>query len=200
MAITKTDTDEANFHWVMGGNPRAIEAQEARGQAQLVATVDKLPSAIRKREQWEALGFTFGPPDEKDPLFCAATMPPGWAKRATDHSMWVDVVDDKGRKRGAMFYKAAFYDRHAHLNPPDVRYYVGYGDGDDWNNDQRVVRDCATGTVLFTTDKIARPAQSNDSHEAYAIWREGVDAIEAEAKAWLAERFPDHENPAAYWD
>ena len=29
--------------------------------------------------------------------------------------MWSDLLDDKGVKRGSIFYKAAFYDRSAFL-------------------------------------------------------------------------------------
>src|SRR6185436_8068032 len=37
-------------------------------------------------------------------------------KIATDHSMYTDLVDDKGRVRASIFYKAAFYDRKADIS------------------------------------------------------------------------------------
>jgi len=43
-------------------------------------------------------------------------LPIGWKKRSTGHSMWNDLVDDKGRVRATFFYKAAFYDRDAFIN------------------------------------------------------------------------------------
>ena len=43
-------------------------------------------------------------------------MPNGWKKQATDHSMWSELIDDKGKVRATIFYKAAFYDQRAFLN------------------------------------------------------------------------------------
>jgi hypothetical protein len=43
-------------------------------------------------------------------------LPEGWHIKATDHSMWSNLVDDKGRNRASIFYKAAFYDREAFLS------------------------------------------------------------------------------------
>lgn len=111
-------TTETSVHpeWVMGGNPRAIEAQEAQGQRDLVANtqlpVDCTPDFKAKLE---AAGVIFGAKTPGDPLFCMATLPKGWKKQATDHSMWSDLVDDKGKKVAAIFYKAAFYDRSAFM-------------------------------------------------------------------------------------
>ncbi len=90
--------------------PNGIEKQEARGQRQLLAS-QKLP----KDGPWTeatALGFVRG--KDVDDLFCEATLPAGWQKQGTDHSMWSDIVDAEGKKRAAIFYKAAFYDRSAH--------------------------------------------------------------------------------------
>lgn len=108
--------------------PGGIEAQEAAGQQSLVAHKDRLPiiGTIRnrggadipdERAKWEAAGFVFGdeiPEQGRRPVFVACTFPPGWRLQATDHSMWSDVIDDAGRKRASVFFKAAFYDYAAH--------------------------------------------------------------------------------------
>lgn len=95
-----------------------IAAMEKRGQQQLVNS-DRLPSKIQggsgERTAMEALGFTFGEPDPGDPLFMPAALPAGWKREASDHDMWSYILDGNGRKRVAVFYKAAFYDRKAFM-------------------------------------------------------------------------------------
>jgi len=49
-------------------------------------------------------------------LFIKVELPKGWSIKPTDHSMWSNLVDDKGREICSIFYKAAFYDRDAHLS------------------------------------------------------------------------------------
>lgn len=99
--------------------PGGIEAQERRGQLE-EATKQTLPIVLNHRyganqeearKPWEALGFKFGKP--VDNLFVECEFPKGWGKVPTDHAMHTDIVDDKGHKRGNIFYKAAFYDRNA---------------------------------------------------------------------------------------
>jgi hypothetical protein len=49
-------------------------------------------------------------------MFRPATLPEGWRREGSDHAMWSHIVDDQGRKRASIFYKAAFYDRGAHMS------------------------------------------------------------------------------------
>lgn len=104
-----------------------IEAQEKQGQTQLVHS-DRLPTRVLHctDADLEALGFTFGQPDPQDPIFRPATLPDGWKKVPSDHDMWSYVVDTLGRRRVAVFYKAAFYDRSAHMWTESVHNYVGH--------------------------------------------------------------------------
>lgn len=98
---------------IFGGG---IEAQEARGQYELAGS-DVLPADCdsSSRALLEAAGVVFGEPVEGDPIFVHVTLPAGWKKVPTGHSMWTDLVDADGKKRAGIFYKAAFYDRNAHL-------------------------------------------------------------------------------------
>jgi hypothetical protein len=100
----------------MAGHPGGIERMEAAGQAQLVNS-DRLPTDTGRDgdEAFIALGFTFEEPDPDDPLFRPATLPSGWKRQASDHSMWSYIVDEQGERRVAIFYKAAFYDRRAFM-------------------------------------------------------------------------------------
>jgi hypothetical protein len=114
--MINTSRDERHPEWLSGGDPEAIDAQEAQGQSQLVVS-ELLPTKIRgSRGILERAGVVFGDPLPDDPLFCRATLPPGWNKRATDHPMWSELVDETGRVRAMIFYKAAFYDRDAFVN------------------------------------------------------------------------------------
>jgi hypothetical protein len=102
------------------GQPGGIEASEWRGQHQLVAS-QVLPADARGGEAaYVALGFTFGEPVANDPLFRAATLPSGWRREGSDHAMWSHIVDERGFRRVAVFYKAAFYDRAAHMHLVNV--------------------------------------------------------------------------------
>ena len=89
------------------GSSRAIEHQEAQGQRELVNS-ESLPVRMNGGKPiLESLGFKFGKHDGKD-LFIECEMPTGWKKVGTDHSMWSNLLDDKGRVRANIFYKAAF--------------------------------------------------------------------------------------------
>lgn len=107
-------------------NPNFIEDQESRGQAELVnsTSLPTNPGRRGDRAAYEALGFVFGDPIPGDEMFTAMTLPPGWKKQATDHAMWSSVVDELGRERVAVFYKAAFYDRSAHMTLASVENYL----------------------------------------------------------------------------
>lgn len=108
------------------GSAGWITLQEADGQRQLV-TSESLPTDTGGTDtDFVALGFTFGEPIPSDPLFRPATLPKGWRKVGSDHSMWSYVVDDLGRRRVAVFYKAAFYDRHALMRLETVQPYARF--------------------------------------------------------------------------
>ncbi|MGW1436941.1 hypothetical protein ACWD7M_17025 [Streptomyces griseus] len=107
-----------------GGSDQAIEEQERAGQTQLVNS-DRLPTDRQgSPAEYEALGFVFGDPDPDDPLFAPATLPEGWTRQASDHDMWSYLVDGLGRRRAFIFYKAAFYNRHAFMSLASVDSYL----------------------------------------------------------------------------
>jgi hypothetical protein len=102
--------DLKNF--AVASTPGGIEAQEAQGQQTLVNS-DILP----KDSPWnqlEAMGIKRG--KDVDDLFVSVELPEGWKKVATDHSMWSELQDASGKVVASIFYKAAFYDRKAHLS------------------------------------------------------------------------------------
>lgn len=96
-----------------------VEAQEKRGQQELLQATT-LPTDVSNKEKFLELGFKFGQPLEEDRLFCEATLPEGWTREGTEHSMWTTINDERGIPRVAIFYKAAFYDRAAFMRLENV--------------------------------------------------------------------------------
>lgn len=99
-----------------------IEGQEKRGQTELVNST-QLPSKHGGHGekgsafmQYEKMGIKVISITKGDELFCDVQLPEGWKKRSTGHSMWNELVDNKGRVRATFFYKAAFYDRDAFIH------------------------------------------------------------------------------------
>jgi len=176
------------------GTSNAIELQEAMGQRELAAS-DTLPSKISASDKaiLEKEGFIFLGPVPDDPLFQYARfpqIPKPWKIAPTDHSMHSHLVDGKGRKRGGIFYKAAFYDRHAalHLEP---RFHVHA------DYDSRDKRGVAIAQVLDGDEVIheTEPLNLADTGEHF----EAAAKATENARAWLKEHFPLYADVAAYW-
>jgi len=181
MPIPENTTERDPMIHLLGamsdGPSRYIEDLEADGQRQLVAS-DKLPTDLRDRSEFEALGFTFGDPIEGDPMFAPATLPPGWKREGYDHAMWSYIVDERGIQRVGIFYKAAYYDRSAHASLINVgnalaAHFV-YSDEPDIST-----------LGLFTADEraafVAR-LRSEAEEKQYASYG-NLDRV----RAWLAE-------------
>jgi hypothetical protein len=182
----------------MIGGPSALENQERRGQAEL-AHADVLPTEglICDRDLWTSMGVQIGDPVDGDPLFHHVALPAGWKKVRTDHPLWSHFVDERGRKRALVGYKAAFYDRWASLSA--VRRFAVERDPDQEGRDAQttsivvVVKDC--DQVVFRSDPIS---VGKEDWKA----REGADqAGRASCAKWLADHgYPNFADPAAYWD
>ena len=190
--------DVGNF--IIASTPGGIERQEAEGQASFVGMKDSLPIKC-PREQLEKLGFKFGSPIDEH--FISVIFPVGWSKRATDHSMWSELLDEQGRKRGSIFYKAAFYDRSAHMNLSTrflttTQYLNNDGTPFDWERSngtnqptkvRAIVKDSATEEILWSSETWNRGDKN---------WVE-QDAHQAAARKYLTDNYPDFNNPLAYW-
>ena len=184
-------TSELFANLLIASTPGGIEAQEKQGQTQQ-ATAQTLPRKLDRR-QFETLGFVFG--ENVDDLFVSVQFPEGWAKRPTDHSMWTDIVDQFGRKRGGIFYKAAFYDRdaNAHLS-------TRFGVSVSYNDDTRTVyvRD-ALELVKKEISGLQRPDWNGDRERASEAVAK-IDAAEKELREWLDENYPNWTYPETHWD
>lgn len=174
-------------NFIAAATPGGIEAQEKSGQIQKTFdnTLPKrgtLPGA--GRESFEALGFVFG--SDADDLFVNVTFPNGWRKRPAKHSMHLHLLDDKGRKRASIFYKAAFYDRQAEIwLEKRFRYAVYEKSGTE---EEYPVR-------IFDCDSVIHELGS---------WKRGDskrrDELSNAASKWLDERYPNWKDQNAYWD
>jgi len=183
-----------------GGASAMIEAQEARGQRD-ACNSDQLPTKGllgADRPVWEAMGIKIL--DDQpctDSLFTFVELPKGWKKQPTDHSMWNNLVDDKGRVRGSFFYKAAFYDRDANIHP--VRRFSierNYERKDTDDLIEMQVRD--SKKAVFSVEA---PMPKKDGKRDYQASEQVEKELRGQCAQWLIDNgFPDYNNVSAYWD
>lgn len=179
---------------LIAATPGGIEQQEAAGQAKLAKSADRLPLVINyprgttHAQITAATGIQFGKTVDK--IFIEATLPDGWKIVPTSHAMWSDLVDDKGQRRAGIFFKAAFYDYNAHIGF-ECRYVINsYAEREDGGIKLRgcQVVDKSNGKVLWSSEYVGeRDYDAQDKNSA-------------EARKWLQENFPQHDDPFAYWN
>lgn len=171
---------------LVASTPGGIEAQEHAGQ-RAVCEKSILPKDC-DRNVFEAMGIVFG--TDADDLFVNVTFPEGWHKEATDHYMYSDLLDDKGRKRVTVCYKAAFYDRWAKAYA-NLRFHAMCEPIDGWENPDGVY----VG-VVKDQDKIIWRSEDTGTRGDYRKH----DLLGAAATDWLRTHYPDYKNPLAYWE
>lgn len=162
-----------------------FDGEQKRDQTALVKAL-MLPKQVggATRKQLEALGFKFG--DDFDELFVKCEYPPGWQKRPADHPMHIDLVDEQGRKRAGIFFKATSHDRRATMGMKGRFYVDAYRAGSQKGCFRCVVTD--GDEVLF------------DAGERGEGDFEKGDEMKGLCEHWLDEKHPDWRNPLAYWD
>ena len=178
--------------------PGGIEASERRGQTQFVES-DILPTNIQDpyvngnmekgsgRKLLESWGFKFGKPVGGDTIFTQAKLPEGWKKKGSDHDMWSYIVDEQGRERCGVFYKAAFYDRSAHMNiTPRYRCDLQYEDEKlrQAGRSRGLVKEGEK--VLFTGEWRSNPTEGGDYEKKYGAY----EAAQKDAREWFKANLP----------
>ena len=179
------------------GPSKSIYHQEAQGQQSFVNS-ETLPTDMGRYGDYdvkailEAAGVKFLGEVEGDPMFQYVELPEGWKKMPTDHSMWSKLLDDKGRERASIFYKAAFYDRSAHLG---LSRRFGFRRDHDRRDKEGVAITHVTDgdNVIHATKPIKLP---KDKRKQYEVAQKADKA----AIAWLNKQYPEWRNPGAYWD
>ena len=193
--IRNTTTEILTRGSFFDGLPGAIEASERAGQRDL-ERAEQFPAKMGdSREAFERMGLVFIGPTQGDSLFLDCRLPPGWRKVGTDHAMWSDLLDDKGRKRGAIFYKAAFYDRRAHASARR-RFGIitrGFDEYTRWEGyviDESVATTGEAKHVIHHCEPVVTKEKNWDGEREVA--KRCVD--------WLAANVPGYADPCAHWD
>lgn len=194
--------------------PGGIERQEAQGQAALCESA-QLPKDLggwnKGDVKAEYAKHGIRVIDEADDIFFNVQLPEGWKLVPTDHSMHNDLLDEKGRRRAGIFYKAAFYDRSAHINFC-TRFRVAVEPEDRYKNallayeDRKklpefgVVYDC--GEEVFECEGyIEADCVNEDGSANWDLMDRLKKATIDFAEKWLIDQgYPDYKNETAYWD
>lgn len=173
------------------GGSEAIIAQENAGQRELAAKGRdaQLPENVSKEDRaaLEKAGVKFFETVASDKLFRHAVLPVGWEIKPTDHAMYSDLLDEHGRKRASIGYKAAFYDRWAQMSACS-RFEATYGK-DDWGD-----RDAQSYPCIKDGGKLVwRGAFMPGGCDSSTACREAAIKV-------LSSLYPDYANATAYWD
>lgn len=181
------------FLRTMSGESNVLEHMEKEGQQRAVNNTMVAKKMFPSKKKWEELGFTFTD-IPGDNLLCNATLPEGWKLEATDHSMWNSFIDEQGRERGSMFYKAAFYDRDAHM-----QLYNRYKVIKDYLDDH-VTTEVYFGNPeekLFVAGQIHKDYSSQESIDAYF---DELERLQNLAECFANLNYPNWRDETAYWD
>lgn len=173
---------------ILDATPQGIERSERDGQQALVASTNMPKEMSPDRALFEAVGFKFGA--DVDDIFVSASLPDGWKRAATDHAMHSDIIDEQGRTRVGVFYKAAFYDRRAsaHLRRRyEVSYIFGSDKSSGLKDGERAYGVTDAGKEIFRTEAFGDQDWDADKKQSAA------------ARDWLDLNFPNANNPTLYW-
>jgi hypothetical protein len=180
---------------IFGGSSEAILRQEAAGQFE-VCVSDVLPvrGVDSVRKMIEDAGGHVGEAVSGDDLFVHVTVPRGWKKQASDHSMWSYLLDANGCKRAEIFYKAAFYDRSAHVSACH-RFGMDLYSNEVTPEGSLTASICdARGLVSHAVNGVVDPLDDERS-KVYRL----RDRVAEELRLWLNENYPLWEDSSAYW-
>lgn len=197
MSKVKNTKKTPNPEWLFGVDPFAIENQEAQGQVELIGSQQlprkcNSPRGVNASEQYHKMGIKVLTSSKGDDLFMGVTLPKGWSKEATGHSMWNNLIDDKGRIRATFFYKAAFYDRESFINFK-TRYHYEPDYSKDGVYSWIVVDSADKNKVIFSSGEINNNVKEPD-------YFKNKDLLHKKCVEFLENNFPDYKDINAYWD
>ena len=149
------------------------------------------------RQQYEKMGIVIV--EEFDDLFFNVKLPNGWEIKATDHSMWNNLFDDKGRKRATFFYKAAFYDRSAHINF-NTRFHIGVDHIAEADSDYEVWKKSDYQGTIKDGEEIIFSTECVSPTGDYSKDDKVKNGLREQLKKYMSEHYPNYEDINAYWD
>ena len=132
---------------------------------------------------------------ERGGLFRAVTLPAGWSVTSSDHYMYSNLRDEKGRNRALIGYKAA--DSWASIVLAR-RFDVTYAK-DDWNDDKSMVLPCV---VDSDKNELWRGAGIPPTDRSDPEWFNKPSASDLAirfAEATIRLYAPDWRSVEAYW-
>lgn len=172
------------------GTSAAIEGQEAAGQREVlfsdVIPYDGCQRGTAGEKELEALGFKLGDPPTGDEIFRQCELPEGWSREGSDHAMWTYIVDERGFRRVACFYKAAFYDRSAHCSvereprtAAQADYYEKFTEEIGGYPRWRTLSEMDGDVCVYTAheQEIGEDGQTVYDHEAHQFKRTGKTVV-----------------------
>jgi hypothetical protein len=167
------------------------------------------------RKAYELAGFRFG--NRLDELFVEASLPHGWSLQPTGHYMHSDIIDDRNRRRGGVFFKPDVWDRRARAYL-EQRYSVDV----DYSSEEYETLRKQTPSLdnpLDTFKHVHYTATVLDN-KGSAVWQEGPISpeeagwnpavgnrwpdfryeLQRHAENWLDTNKPNWRDVTAYWD
>lgn len=175
MALTTGDPGAVNS--LMQSDGQSVAAQDSKSEVELPRIMH-----AETRLALEEQGVVFIGPKPDDNLFVMATIPDGWSFKKTNHYMYTDLLDSKGRKRASIMYKPEFYDRDAKLSAvPRFRSQQIYDDPGDYKTATPAVFDgerlCWRGTPQNSDSSTIRAIAQEVLMAALPIYKEVHEAI-----------------------
>lgn len=149
------------------------------------------------QKQYERIGIEII--DEYDDLFWNVRLPEGWEIKATNHTMWNELIDNKGRKRASFFYKAAFYDRNAFINF-ETRFHLNVTHTADPSEDYDIWKKSDLQGTIKDGDIIIAQTRCVPATEDYREEDKIEKELWAELETFMKDHWPEYENVHAYWD
>ena len=176
--------------------------QEKEGQGQMVqsAQLPRLTNYDKEaREYYEDWGIKVFGVTKDDEIFVDVQLPKGWKKERTEHSMWSKVLDEKGRERLKVFYKAAFYDRSAHVQVQTFInrgvQMVSYWNGEysDKNSPLEARVTNANGEMIYK--------ESGETFKKYSKeYFNEKNRLKKNMEKWLKVNYPEYQSHKFYWN
>lgn len=198
--ITETSKEPPLTHFaglMIMGSEAYITNQEKEGQREMVAS-EELPRDLNGVTEAEliAMGFVLPPSvkTDRNDIFRPAKLPEGWIRKPSDHAMWSYIFDARGFRRVSIFYKAAFYDRSAHMGV-ERRFHIreDFKAGDKDNHLHYYVEGQIPGGEHKKIFRM-RSEEELPGRDVENYW-EKREAMEAAARKactdWLKEKYPD---------